>query len=403
MKDSITPLFDTIDYLDEPNPYITALLNEVEENVSDCRLVYELAVDFLKEYTGSPSTFKSYRAEIEKFLYWCWVHTFYSVSEIDKVKLREYLSFIQHPDANLVGSPSNSRFKLNKQTDIRTPNESWRPFVKTGDVYTFSKRSLHVSLSALSKFFEHLNDEEYCERNPAAILKRKNEFKINKQIDDEDIHYFTQEQWKLLLSHAEKDDSLEGIRNRFLLIFMYSMYPRISEVSVRPSHIPLMADLALLPQHKAYVFKIKQSKGFKDRNVTVSDAVKEEFRLYRAALNLAPFPAKNEMTPLFPIIRSGKITYKGIGIRRMRDVITGIFAQVSDECFENGDAVNGEIFSKATPHWLRHTGISHDININHRSLSNVRDDAGHDSIETTSKYIHSSIKERYASAKDKVF
>ena len=164
-----------------------------------------------------------------------------------------------------------------------------------------------------------------------------------------------------------------------------------------------MTDIRLLPQHNAFVFKIKQSKGFKDRNVTISDAVRIEFKRYRNALNLPSNTEKNELTPLFPIIRSGKFSYKGIGIRRMRDIVNSIFKGMSEHCYENDDELNGDIFSKATPHWLRHTGISHDININKRSLSDVRDDAGHDSIETTSKYIHSSIKERYASTKDKVF
>ncbi len=37
-----------------------------------------------------------------------------------------------------------------------------------------------------------------------------------------------------------------------------------------------------------------------------------------------------------------------------------------------------------TPHSIRHTGITHDINLNGRPLSHVQADAGHDSIDTTS-------------------
>ena len=41
----------------------------------------------------------------------------------------------------------------------------------------------------------------------------------------------------------------------------------------------------------------------------------------------------------------------------------------------------------ATVHWLRHTGISEDVKIRPREY--VRDDAGHQSMQTTDRYIES--------------
>jgi integrase len=149
------------------------------------------------------------------------------------------------------------------------------------------------------------------------------------------------------------------------------------------------------------VFKVPISKGHKGRNITLSDQVKEEFKLYRTALGLSPLPQKNEYTPLFPRISKGKPTFTGLGIRRIREIIDALFKTLSEECYELGRENDGDTFKSATPHWLRHTGISHDINIHGRSLTDVRDDAGHDSVETTSKYIHSSIRERYESVKNK--
>ncbi len=52
-------------------------------------------------------------------------------------------------------------------------------------------------------------------------------------------------------------------------------------------------------------------------------------------------------------------------------------------------------------HNIRHTGISHDVNLNHRPISHVQADAGHESIDTTSQYIHTTDTERYQSAINK--
>lgn len=54
-----------------------------------------------------------------------------------------------------------------------------------------------------------------------------------------------------------------------------------------------------------------------------------------------------------------------------------------------------------SPHAIRHTGITHDINLHGRPLSHVQADAGHDSIDTTSKYLHTSNSERHESAQQK--
>ena len=55
----------------------------------------------------------------------------------------------------------------------------------------------------------------------------------------------------------------------------------------------------------------------------------------------------------------------------------------------------------ATVHWLRHTGISDDINKRGRPISHVRDDAGHSSSAITDRYNDIELKERYKSAKNK--
>ncbi|OUS09035.1 hypothetical protein A9Q81_00360 [Gammaproteobacteria bacterium 42_54_T18] len=53
----------------------------------------------------------------------------------------------------------------------------------------------------------------------------------------------------------------------------------------------------------------------------------------------------------------------------------------------------------ATVHWLRHTGISDDVQL--RPREHVRGDAGHASAQTTERYIDVEDRERHASGKGK--
>ncbi|RUR11611.1 site-specific integrase [Legionella sp. km772] len=54
---------------------------------------------------------------------------------------------------------------------------------------------------------------------------------------------------------------------------------------------------------------------------------------------------------------------------------------------------------EVTVHWLRHTAISEDVKS--RPLNHVRDDAGHQSIITTNRYVNTLHRERHQSARNK--
>ena len=84
----LTPLFDTLQYINEPNIHITNQLKAYEAaGVDDVFLCYELALEYLDSCSGSEATFKSYRAEIEKFLFWCWHVKAMGVTEVNKMLL----------------------------------------------------------------------------------------------------------------------------------------------------------------------------------------------------------------------------------------------------------------------------------------------------------------------------
>ena len=87
-----------------------------------------------------------------------------------------------------------------------------------------------------------------------------------------------------------------------------------------------------------------------------------------------------------------------LGIRQIRDEINYLIQTAADLALEDGFEQDAQEIRQMTPHSIRHTGITHDINLNDRPLSHVQADAGHDSIDTTSQYLHVSKTERHETA-----
>ena len=84
--------------------------------------------------------------------------------------------------------------------------------------------------------------------------------------------------------------------------------------------------------------------------------------------------------------------------RHLRKLIQECFDVATENLRKKGKINEADSLSTATVHWLRHTGISDDINKRGRPLAHVRDDAGHTSVSTTDRYNDVEVKKRHASA-----
>ena len=139
-------------------------------------------------------------------------------------------------------------------------------------------------------------------------------------------------------------------------------------------------------------------KGNKLRTIAVSHDMLEALKKYRVSLNLSPLPAPSDGLPLVSRIKgSGPI----VDTRHIRNLIQHCFDTAAEKLKRQGKADEANSLNTATVHWLRHTGISDDINKRGRPLGHVRDDAGHTSVSTTDRYNDVELKKRHASAVDK--
>lgn len=417
----VIPLFDSFEFIQVGNSVVNQYITQISmKKVADAGLVIEHASDWLFEQKHNENNYKAYRSELTTFLHWCFDVVSMSPIEVTRKDMSHYVDYCQAPPIALIGYFNVPQFKFDKMHEERVPNPQWRPFVgkkRLGQIqpYALSDNALKTKMAILSSFYSYLTSEEYCERNPAQIWLNHSRFAANRQYqrqshEEENSLAFTELQWSYIMATvtalAEASPELHQ-RSLFLISLIYCCYLRISDVSARAGYSPVMDQFKHNQQTGIWSFHIPLSKGGKRRSVAISKALLDALVKYRQFLGLANYPAPNENHPLFVRHkaagrgRDAGILNANLGIRQVRDEIQSIINLAAESIEADGFAQDGAQMRKLTAHNIRHTGITHDININRRPLSHVQADAGHESIDTTSQYLHTSQIERHESAFNK--
>lgn len=417
----VTPLFDAPQYLEEGNSLVNQHIAEVTLNrVADAAFIYEHAMDWLLESRYSENNYKTYRSELTTFLHWCFDVEQLSPVALSRRGIQRYVDYCLAPPPALIAYRNVAQFVLDKDWGERRPNPQWRPFLgKKADgvaqPYRLSDKALKTKMAVLSSFYAYLINEEVTERNPAVMWMRHSRFgsgpvPAGPLGEEEELRVFSDLQWSYVMGTAERlagEQPERHERTLFLVSLMYGCYLRISEVAARPGFSPVMSQFRRDGKTGIWSFHIPVSKGGKRRTVAVSRELLAALTRYRGYLKLSPLPAPNENTPLFVRHRAaGRGREQGLlnanlGIRQLRELLDELMATAADAAADDGFDQDAAEMRSLRVHSIRHTGITHDINYNGRPLSHVQADAGHDSIDTTSQYLHTGKVERHESAAGK--
>lgn len=395
------PFFDTLDLM--PNPYRNRIASvdhlQLDEPLPDAVEDYQYASEFLYSYRGSPDTFSTYRREIEHFLHWCWLVSHKSLRAVRREDIEEYVEFAQKPPKAWIGSKNVPRYvDINGQ---RHANADWRPYVQATESrqavpYFVSQGGIQSLLAVLGSFFNFLIQEEFREANPVAQIRQKSKL-VRKTQGVKPIRRLSDLQWQTVMETAkemaegpEKDE-----RTLFIMQALFGMYLRISELVETPRWTPRMGDFERDRDGNWWFRTV--GKGNKERQVSVSDSMKAALTRYRRSRGLTDLPAPGDPTPLIHKNRGqGGIS----STRQIRGIVQLCFDRAVLKLQERNQAEEASQLGAATVHWLRHTGISEDVKT--RPREHVRDDAGHGSSAITDRYIDVQLRERHASARDKI-
>ena len=397
------PLFDTQDNLAQQElPEAITLPFAADD--------YQILKDFLLQYTGSRDTYTAYRREAERLAQWSWFVSGKSLLDLRRPDIEAYIAFCQSPPKAWIGTKKVARFIM--RDGKRIPNPDWRLFVATtkksatrdgnkpeASNYQFSQKALQSLFIANSSFYNYLIREGISEINPVSQIRQKSKF-LRKQQNKRQIRRLTSLQWEFVIETAEKmadsnHDKYE--RTLFIMSALYLMYLRISELTTTSRWEPQMGHFYQDSQENWWFKTV--GKGNKERDITVSEAMLGALARYRHHRGLTPtLPLPGESTPLIH-----KLIGQG-GVESTRQVRVLV-----QECFDNAIAAmakegfidESKALAEATVHWLRHTGISDDLNKRGRPIVHVRDDAGHTTSATTDLYNDAELQARHNSGKKK--
>jgi len=405
----------------------------------DGMLDLEHCIEFLHGYRRTKATFSSYRREVERLLQWSWHIHGSSILQLTKKDLDLYMSFVLEPPVAWIGTKTVARFKTSQGQ--RVPNSQWRPFVVTvpkiasksakpgkepeADVFAYkpSKASIEATLGIISALYEYLLQEQLVDRNYVKSLSKSDY--VATDSEDSAVYRLSPKQWKYVLETTELEANKEKVKNNesnhgdrplvyermlFVVSALYIMYLRVSELAANERSIPMMSDFRE-EKKGVWWFYVRGGKGNKNRKIAVRPEMLKALKRFRKSRGLTPLPTLGEQDmPLLIRLRRNE-TDKGkskdvnnIGAiastRQVRLIAEESFDLARARMLESKEDLRDiESLKAASAHWLRHTGISDDVQ--NRQREHVRDDAGHSTLAITDRYINSDDNERHESAQKK--
>lgn len=334
-------------------------------------------IAWLDEYTDSHQTWKAYRRESERLLLWLASHHL-TLANINREVLRRFEAFLANPQPSeqWVG-PSKPR-----------AHPAWRPF--RGALSPASRRQ---SLVILQGMFAWLVEAGWLKHNPFRLMRDKSRRlnnqtpRIERYLESDLWAWFWQwlnkpaavEQEAVVKRAIEKGNRahFEQSRLQFIFGFAYLLAPRISE----------MADARMgdFQRSEGRWWWHVVGKGSKVARIPLPDDMLDCLGQWRKALGLPHYPSALEAdTPLLRALDG----QRSLGHNQLYRLIKATFQQAAQSLEEeSGPPQHVAALRQATPHWLRHTSITHQAQSG-ISLRHLAESARHARLDTTSRYLH---------------
>lgn len=342
-----------------------------DEPLVDAQTDSELARAFLFHAELAPTTLKSTKTELSRFLFWSQAQG-KMLREIRVEDLAAYKTFLRDPQ------PADEWISLTRwpRTDPR-----WRPFA--GPLSEPSVRQAFRVAKALLTFGVNSG---YLRRNAGALVKNvktAREARVTRYLSVMAVD------WAYAALDAMPANTPAAMkakaRERFLFVAFVTTGARLSEIVAAT-----MGAIYTEGDGRWWIDVI--GKGSKPRRLPVSNELLAAFRDYRAAYALLPSTSKDDATPL--VLNTRGLQLVSVSDEAASNAVKGLFAHAADLADEAGDVDSAVALRNASAHWLRHTMLTTHAN-NGVALKTLQDTAGHANLSTTATYLHKSDKERH--------
>lgn len=245
--------------------------------------------------------------------------------------------------------------------------------------------------------FSWLVTAGYLAGNPLSLSRQR-----NRRSKSRVIRYLEDDLWnevKLTIDQMPRETPRERehyFRTRWLFSLLYLCGLRISEV-VNNQMGGFFCRRDRDGEERWWLEIL--GKGDKLRIIPATNELMVELARYRREMGLTPFPLQGESTPLLLPI-GGK--HRSMSRGAVHELVKSVFEKTAERLKHRGSEMEAkaERVMQASAHWLRHTAGSHMANKT-VDLRHVRDNLGHESLTTTSGYLHSSDDERHRETEEK--
>lgn len=334
---------------------------------------------WLARFVDTRTTFDNYRKEAERLLLWSTVQLQKPLSSLTHEDLLAYRHFLSDPQ------PA-ARWIMRDGRKFARTHPEWRPFA--GPLSPASQRQAAIILNAL---FSWLVNAGYLAGNPLSLSRQRargGKPRVTRYLEDD---LWTEV--KLAIDAMPRDTDRERehyLRVRWLFSLLYLCGLRISEVAGNTMG-GFFCRRDKDGEERWWLEVV--GKGNKTRIVPATTELMVELARYRSQKGLTPFPAHAEDVPLLlPIGSRQRCMTRG----NLHAIIKQVFESTAARLRQRGPdfkTVAARV-EAASAHWLRHTAGSHMAD-NQVDLRHIRDNLGHESISTTSTYLHSTDDERH--------
>ncbi|MGJ7456920.1 tyrosine-type recombinase/integrase [Halomonas sp. MA07-2] len=332
----------------------------------------EAVGQWLTEYRASLQTQRAYRREAERLLLWL-AEQGLGLAGVRRDHLVAFEAFLAdpRPRERWIGPPRPRHA------------EEWRPF--RGPLAPASRRQ---SLVILQGMFAWLAEAGWVAHNPFRLMRDKRRRLDNRQGGIE--RYLERPLWawfwawlnRELNRPAEEGASprqrFEHRRRRLVFGFAYLLAPRIGEMSA--------AYMGDFQRREGRWWWRVTGKGNKTAVIPVPPDMAALLTEWRVGLGLAPEPLPDDATPLLRAL-DGR---RGLGDNRLYRLIRDAFREAADT-LEAEQGEGGRPWAMrlraATPHWLRHTALTHQAQAG-VELRYLAATARHSRLDTTARYLH---------------
>jgi len=321
----------------------------------------------------SQNTIRSYAKECHRFLLWARSqhppsNTILPNLSVDDVNA--YIRFLEMP------SPFPAEF-------LAANGWKHQPFRKP-----LSAQSIGLALTVLHALYEAMHHMRshgnlpYSIYNPVKLSHGANKPKNGIEEVEEAL---TEEEWEAVqeaietLPREKARDLAHYHRARWIIHLLYRAFLRREEAaSLRMNSFE--------PSPNGWSIRLT-GKGDKPAKIVATSRLMEELKLYRESLGLPPLPTFSDSRPAILSVTGG---VKGVTAQVIYLICKEIFKRAADLIKPRNEAAAVRLLM-ASPHWMRHTGISHgmEAGVDPRY---VQAQARHSSLKVTARYDHKTAR-----------